>query len=80
MTGWRRVLYALLICLPALLVVGLGAALIVQEVPGAIRYEPRRIGNVYREVAEDMATNAIEVVSGVRQKGWRQNGKVDGVP
>ena len=80
MKGWRRALYALLICLPALLVVGIGAALIVREIPGAIRYEPRRIGNVYREVAEGMATNSTDVVSGMRQKGWWQNGKVEGVP
>lgn len=80
MKGWRRALYALLICLPALLVVGIGAALIVREIPGAIRYEPRRIGNVYREVAEDMATNSIDAVSGMRQKGWWQNGKVEGIP
>ena len=80
MKSWRLALYAFLICLPALLIVGVGAALIVREVPGAIRYEPRRIGGLYREVAEDMSTNSV--VGGVvpRQKGWRQNGKIDGVP
>ena len=80
MRGWRRALYAFLICLPALLVVGAGAMLIAREVPGAIRYEPRRIGNAYREVAEDLATNAVDAVSVFRPKGWRQNGKVNGVP
>lgn len=80
MKGWRQALYVFLICLPALLMVGIGAVMTAREVPGAIRYEPRRIGNLYRDAAEDLVTNAVAAVSVARQKGWRQRGKIDGVP
>jgi len=77
----RLALFALLVCLPAALLIAVGAALVAAHVPKAIRAEPGRIGREYRDVAEAIAERPDSYASlSERPKGWRQAGKVDGAP
>lgn len=77
----RLVLFSVLVCLPAVLLIGGGAALVVAHVPRAIRVEPSRIGRAYREVAEAMAARPDgSATVAERRPGWRQAGKVEGLP
>ena len=81
MRNWRIPLFLLLICAPAVLIIGYGAALVLQEVPRAIRNEPSRIGREYREIAEEfMAHPERATYVGERQKGWRQVSRINGIP
>lgn len=75
----RATVFAVLICLPALLVVGFGAAYVALNVPGWIRAEPGRITREYREHAE-MLVEHPEMASSVgsRPRNWRKVGKVSG--
>lgn len=80
MTRARTILFAALISLPALLVIGFGAAYIALNVPGWIRAEPARITREYREYAERIVERpdaASDV--GARRKGWRKIGQVSGL-
>ena len=80
MKNGRLALFSFLIFLPALLIVGLGTWLVLANVPRAIRYEPRRQSNVYRETAERMLSDPLcFAIDGERKKGWVQRGKIDGV-
>ena len=80
MKNGRLALFSFLIFLPALLIVGLGTWLVLDNVPRAIRYEPRRQSNVYRETAERMLSDPLcFAIDGERKKGWVQRGKIDGV-
>lgn len=75
----RLFLFSALICLPAVLLIAVGATLVVVCVPKAIRAEPGRIGRDYRDIAEAMAERPDGFASiAARQKGWRQSGKVGG--
>lgn len=82
MIRFRTVLFSFLICLPAILLIGAGAALIGLSVPKAVRAEPGRIGREYREVAESLAERRLDRVTVLdeRRKGWRQAGRVNGAP
>ena len=81
MRNWRINLFLTLICAPAALLISVGATLILLEVPRAIRNEPRRIGREYREIAEDFIAHPERATFvGARQTGWRQAGKVNGIP
>ena len=81
MKGWRLFLFALLICLPAALIIGVGGYLVVTNVPRLIRAEPSRIGREYREFAEDFITHPERATYvGGRMVGWRQTSKINGVP
>ncbi len=76
---FRTVVFAFLISLPALLVVGLGVAYISINVPGWIRAEPARITREYREQAERLLeVPSMATYAGARQKGWRRVGRVAG--
>ena len=80
MKNGRLALFSFLIFLPALLIVGLGSWLVLDNVPRAIRYEPRRQSNVYREMAERMLDDPLCFAQdGERKTGWVQRGKIDGV-
>lgn len=80
MKNGRLALFSFLIFLPALLIVGLGTWLVLDNVPRAIRYEPRRQSNVYRETAERMLNDPLcFAFDGERKTGWVQRGKIDGV-
>ena len=80
MKNGRLALFSFLIVLPALLIVGLGTWLVLDNVPRAIRYEPRRQSNAYRETAERMLNDPLcFALDGERKKGWIQRGKIDGV-
>lgn len=76
---FRAALFAVLISLPAVMVVGLGAAYVALNVPGWIRNEPRRITLEYRTSAERLVEHpeTAEAV-GVRAKTWPKTGKVSG--
>lgn len=81
MSGWRFAFFSILICLPAMLIVGVGGWLVGTQVPRAIRFEPSRIGRAYRDIAEDMISHPNDgAVEMKRQVGWRQVGKVSGIP
>ena len=81
MKGWRLLLFALLICLPAALIIGIGGYFVVTNVPRLIRNEPSRIGREYRELAEDfIAHPARATYVGGRMVGWRQTSRINGVP
>ena len=80
MKGWRLLVYELLIALPASLIIGTGVWLICKHIPNAIYHEPSRIGCLYRDVAENLLEHPEKAsYSGVREKGWRQNGKINGI-
>lgn len=80
MRRWRLALFASLIALPPLLIVGAGAWFVLREIPRAIRGEPGRIGREYREIAEDLLRNpGLGDYEGERRRGWTQNGKINGV-
>ena len=76
---FRAALFAVLISLPAVIVIGLGAAYVAVNVPGWIRNEPRRITLEYRETAERLnaSADAADAV-GQRQRGWPRTGHVSG--
>ena len=81
MKSARLLLFAALISLPAVLLIGTGWSLIAANVPRAIRHEPSRIGREYREVAEDMIRHPEKPTQSVRrEKGWRRTSAIDGVP
>ena len=77
----RTGFFVSLICLPAALIIGYGAALILLEVPRAIRNEPSRIGREYRELAEEFIAHPERATFvGARQKGWQQVSRINGIP
>ena len=81
MKRWKVILYSILIGLPAVMIVAVGTFLVVAHVPSAIRHEPVRLGNAYRAIAEDLISHPEKAsYSGIREKGWRQKGKIDGLP
>ena len=74
-------LFAALVALPAVLVVGVGAAYVAARVPGWIRAEPGRVTREYRESAEDLLAHPEKAsYAGPRVRGWRQTGRVSGRP
>ena len=82
MKRWKLILYSILICLPAMMVICSGGYLIATNVPRLIRGEPNRIGREYREIAEDfMAHPERASYVGERKVGWRQaRRKINGIP
>ena len=81
MTRLRLVVFSFLVCLPAALLIAVGAGLVAAYVPKAIRAEPGRIGREYRDVAESIAESPDSFARlSERPKGWRQAGKVAGAP
>ena len=81
MKTWKLILYSVLICLPALLLIGVGGCLIAVNVPRWIRGESGRIGREYREIAEDFIAHPGRAsYVGERRVGWRQERrKINGV-
>ena len=76
---FRAIVFSILISLPAVLVIGGGAAYVAFNVPGWIRAEPGRITREYREHAERLVEQPQTATSTVpRQKGWRRIGRVSG--
>ena len=78
MKSWKLVLYAALICLPAVLLTGAGLFFGLSWVPRIIRNEPRRVTMLYREEAERLKAESVEP-SRERPVG-SANGKIDGQP
>ena len=77
----RLIFFVILICLPAVLVVGTGVFLIATNVPRAIRTQPSRIGREYREIAEGLIARPERAsYNGERKKGWVQKGRINGMP
>ena len=75
----KTFVFAFLICLPALLLVGFGATYVAVKVPGWIRAEPARITREYRETAEALLGDpGVAEDVGPRRRGWRRVGKVSG--
>ena len=79
---FRAILFSILISLPAVFIVGGGAAYVVANVPGWIRREPARITREYREVAERLLSNPESAAhAGERRKEWRiTSRRVNGCP
>ena len=73
---FRAFVFIALISLPALLVVGIGSAYVVLNVPKWEKSEELRIKREYRETAEDMLEHPEkgDVVSS-RRKEWKWSGK-----
>ena len=81
MKSWRLAFFVFLICLPAVLLISVGAFLIVRNVPRNIRTAPSRIGREYREIAEELVERRRTADrADTRPTGWRQVGKINGVP
>lgn len=79
MKRYKRIIYTILIFLPATLITAVGAYLVFTFVPSAIKNAPRRISLEYRTYAENLAENpAAATYIGERKRGWRQIGKIDG--
>ena len=81
MRNWRVALFSFFICLPAALVISVGSALVVANIPRTISHEPSRIGKDYRDIAEDLIAHPEKAEHvGPRTPGWRQVSKINGVP
>ena len=80
MKRWKLVLYSVLICLPAVLLTGVGLFFGVSWVPRIIRNEPRRVTMLYREEAERLKAESRSVVPIRRRPVGPANGKIDGQP
>lgn len=73
--------FAILICLPAVLVVGTGWFLIAANIPRVIRTQPSRIGREYRAMAEELIAHPERAAYvGERKKGWVQRSRINGIP
>ena len=80
MKSWRLVLLSLLLCLPALLIIGVGTYFVLTEVPRAARREIAGIRREYREMAEDIIAHPEQATPiGERMKGWRLSNRINGV-
>ena len=80
MKRWKLALYSILICLPAVLIVVGGAVFVCREIPGRIRYEPRRVTLEYRDQAEQFKCHP-ETLSEVRtNRVGSKTGDIDGMP
>lgn len=81
MRSRRLAFFSFLISLPTILLVSAGSFFVFTEIPRLQKVEPRRIGMVYRSLAEELADNEeLAEYRGPRRKGWRQRGKIDGRP
>ena len=81
MRRWKLILYSVLICLPAALLVAGGVCFVVSEVPRAVHRELTRIGLEYREIAAELAADPGRAdYSGGRMRGWRQSGRIGEAP
>ena len=80
MKRWKLVLYAALICLPAVLLTGVGLFFGVSWAPRIIRNEPRRVTMLYREEAERLQAESVSVKPGRKRPVGPANGKIDGQP
>ena len=80
MKRWKLVLYSTLICLPAVLLTGIGLFFGLSWVPRIIRNEPRRVTMLYREEAERLKAESQSVVASRKRPVGPANGKIDGQP
>ena len=80
MKRWKLVLYSALICLPAVLLTGVGLFFGLSWVPRIIRNEPRRVTMLYREEAERLKAEPKSVVPSRKRPVGPANGKIDGLP
>lgn len=70
--------YIPLIALPVLAFCALGVYFLVDKAPKIVNAEKGEVTKQYREFAEAMITNGVPGVATVeREKGWRQNSKID---
>ena len=77
---WKLFLYSALICLPAVLLTGVGLFFGLFWAPRIIRNEPRRVTMLYREEAERLKAEADALkTTGTRPPG-SANGKINGQP
>ena len=75
----RLIAFAVLISLPAAILVGGGAAFVAANVPGWIRNEPRRITLEYRETADRLLSNPeTATYVGPKKREWRQPRRIEG--
>lgn len=75
----RLVAFAVLICLPAVMVIGGGAVFVAMNVPGWIRTEPARVTREYREFAEILLKDPkAATYTGPRKKNWRDPKRIEG--
>ena len=80
MKRWKLALYSILICLPGVLIVVGGAVFVCREIPGRIRYEPRRVTLEYRDQTEQFKCHP-ETLSEVRtNRVGSKTGEIDGMP
>ena len=80
MKRWKLVLYSILICLPAALVVGIGGFFVIAEVPKLIRNEPRRVTMLYRECLERFKSDPNVVFEIRTNRVGEASGRIDGMP
>ena len=73
-------MYSTLICLPAILLTGVGLFFGWSWVPRIIRNEPRRVTMLYREEAERLKAEAQSVKPSRRRPVGSANGKINGQP
>ena len=80
MKRWKLVLYAALICLPAVLLTGVGLFFGLSWAPRIIRNEPRRVTMLYREEAERLQAQEESIKPLETRPAGPANGKIDGQP
>lgn len=77
----RLFLFSSLLCLPTIAAVAALLWFSVVRVPKLVKYEPTRVGLAYREIAENLIERpGAATFVGERPKGWRQHGKIGGLP
>ncbi len=82
MKGFRPFIHCVLICLPAVVLCGIGVYFLVNEVPRIVRNERAAITREYRQVARRILARgdaAFDYVGSREGKGWRMTGRIDGM-
>ena len=78
----RFVFLGTMLCIPTVILVGIGVYFAVTRVPKLVKYEPVRVGLAYRALAEGIAEHPEAATRfGARQPGWgAMKGRIGGRP
>ena len=78
----RFVFLGTMLCIPTVILVGIGVYFAVTRVPKLVKYEPVRVGLAYRALAEGIAEHPETATRfGARQPGWgAMKGRIGGRP
>lgn len=78
MNRCRIAVYSALLCLPALLLIGVWAYYLMAEMPVRIRAQQSRVGREYRRMASEFIAHPEKAKLGRRPKGLRKTSEING--